>query len=341
MKVFTILFAIVGLLVGTALVGYFGFGEVARALFAVRWTGFLAIIAYHLAGIFLLGVSWSVLVPGAAPLLAFVWGRLIRDSGSEVLPLSQIGGFVMGARAATLLGLAGAAAIASTVVDVTLEMLGQLGYTALGLAILWWQKPDNDLVRWTMVGLGIALVAVAGFILVQRHGLGVIERTVARIARQWVKEGVGTARSRSIQHEVHDIYRRHGALCLSGMLHLAAWVASSVEAWFALRLMGAGLSIGSVIVVESLLYAIRSVAFAIPNAVGVQEGAYIMLGAAFGLTPETALALSLLKRARDLVIGVPALLAWQLLESRRLLAGAASADASGGEPAATPLEGER
>src|SRR5262249_12279779 len=105
MKALTILGAIVGLLVGTALVGYFGFGEVARALFAVQWTGFLAIIAYHLAGIFLLGFSWSVLVPGAAPLRAFVWGRLIRDSGSEVLPLSQIGGFVMGARAATLLGL--------------------------------------------------------------------------------------------------------------------------------------------------------------------------------------------------------------------------------------------
>ncbi len=32
-----------------------------------------------------------------------------------------------------------------------------------------------------------------------------------------------------------------------------------------------------------------------------------------------ALALSLLKRARDLVIGVPALLAWQIVESRRLL----------------------
>jgi putative membrane protein len=341
LKAFTITVAIAGLLVGTALVGYFGFGEVARALFAVRWTGFLAIVAYHLAGIFLLGFCWSILTPRAAPLLAFVWGRLIRDSGSEVLPLSQIGGFVMGARAATLLGLPGAAAIASTVVDVTLEVLGQLGYTAIGLLILWRLKPDNDLIRWTTIGLGIALVAVIGFILVQRHGLGMVERNVARIARQWVKESAGTVRSRSIQHEVHDIYRRHGALILSGVLHLAAWIASSVEAWFALRLMGADLDIASVIVIESLLYAIRSVAFAIPNAVGVQEGAYIMLGAAFGLTPETALALSILKRARDLVIGVPALIAWQLLESRRLLGRAAAAAGEiDGEPEPVPVRSE-
>jgi len=62
----------------------------------------------------------------------------------------------------------------------------------------------------------------------------------------------------------------------------------------------------------------RSVAFAVPNAVGVQEGVYILVGASFGLTPETALALSLLKRARDLIIGLPALAAWQLLEGGRL-----------------------
>jgi glycosyltransferase 2 family protein len=339
MKAFTILFAICGVLAGTALVGYFGFDEVGRALFAVRWTGFLAIIAYHLAGIFMLGLCWHVLTPNSAPLLAFVWGRLIRDSGSEVLPLSQLGGFIMGARAATLLGLSGAAAIASTIVDVTLEMLGQLGYTTLGLGILAWQKPDNYLIGWTADGLVVALVAMLGFIAVQRRGLGMVERAVLRIAQQWVKGS--TVQSRSVQHEIHDIYRRHGALCMSGLLHFAAWIANSVEAWFALRLMGADLGIASVIAIESLLYAIRSVAFAVPNAVGVQEGAYIMLGAAFGLTPETALALSLLKRARDLVIGVPALLMWQVLESRRLLARSAAVDETVSEPVVVPVRNEQ
>ena len=75
-----------------------------------------------------------------------------------MLPLSQLGGFIMGARAANLLGLGGAAAIASTIVDVTLEMLGQLGYTTLGLGILAWQKPDNyRLIGWTAIGLVVAL----------------------------------------------------------------------------------------------------------------------------------------------------------------------------------------
>jgi hypothetical protein len=91
--------------------------------------------------------------------------------------------------------------------------------------------------------------------------------------------------------------------------------ASAAEAWLALRLAGAPLGFGPVLTIKGLLYAIRSVAFAVPNAVGVQEGAYILLGAEFGVTPDLALALSLLKRARDLVIGLPALAVWQWAET--------------------------
>ena len=85
-----------------------------------------------------------------------------------------------------------------------------------------------------------------------------------------------------------------------------------------LRLAGAPLGFLTVFVIESLLYAVRTVAFAIPNAVGVQEGAYVLIGAAFGLTPEMALAISLLKRARDLVIGLPVLAIWQAVEGGHL-----------------------
>jgi glycosyltransferase 2 family protein len=312
MKTVTIVAAIAGVLLGTLLVGYFGFAAVGRALLAVGAFGFLAILLYHLAGIALLGFCWYVVAPDAAPLRAFVWGRLVRDSASEVLPLSQLGGYVMGARAATLLGLSGAAAAASTIVDITLEALGQLAYAAIGLAILARLRPGDSLILWLGVGLAAGLIVMLAFILVQRRGLGMIERAASRLAG-------GSARLLSIRHEIQAIHRRPGLLCLGTIFHLAVWIASSVEAWIALRLMGADPGFPAVVALESLLVAIRSVAFAVPNAVGVQEGAYLLLGASLGLPPQVALALSLLKRARDLAIGVPALLAWQLVESRRLL----------------------
>jgi putative membrane protein len=311
MKTVTIGIAIVGILVGTLLVGYFGFAAVGRALLAVGSVGFLAIVAYHLAGVALLGFCWYLLAPGAAPLRAFVWGRLLRDAGSEVLPVSQLGGYVVGARAASLLGLAGTVAAATTIVDVTLEVIGQLGYAAIGLVVLARLRPGDPLIAWIGAGIASGLVVILAFILVQRRGVATVERVVLRLAKRRIDA--------ALQDALHAIYRRPALLCLAAILHLAYWIASSVEAWIALRLMGADPGFATVLALESLLSAIRSVAFAVPNAVGVQEGAYLLLGGGFGLPPEIALALSLLKRARDLTIGVPALLAWQLVESRRLL----------------------
>jgi len=74
-----------------------------------------------------------------------------------------------------------------------------------------------------------------------------------------------------------------------------------------------------VLAIESLIFTVRSVAFAVPGAIGFQEAAYVLVGPMFGLPPETALALSIAKRARDVAIGAPALLAWQVIEVRLTL----------------------
>jgi len=316
-RTLTVLGLLAGLLLATILIGYFGVGDVLRALFCVGWTGFALIVAYQLGLIALLALCWFVLTPQSGPFRAFLWGRLIRDSGSEVLPLSQLGGFAMGAMAAALLGVPSPVAVASTIVDVTMELFAQVGYTALGLSILAAQRPSDPLIGWTALGLALAVVGGIGFVVVQRSGLGIAGRALSRVWKHW---GKATAVSPGSLHaEIGHLYRRPWALWSAGGLHLTVWVASGLQAWVALHFMRVDLGIGSVLAIESLLFAVRSVAFAVPNAVGVQEAAYVMLGAAFGLTPETALALSLLKRGRDLAIGVPALLVWQALESGRRL----------------------
>jgi putative membrane protein len=210
----------------------------------------------------------------------------------------------------------GTTAAASTIVDVTLELFGQLAFTALGLSCLIYVKPDSSIVIPVATGLAAAALLAAGFLIVQRRGFDLFGRFAGVLGRGWAdKTASGAA---ALHTALAAIYGRRRRVFSSFVLHLACWIASTLEAWVALRFAGASLGFATVLVIESLLYAARSMAFAVPNAVGVQEGAYILLGASFGLTPETALALSLLKRARDLTIGVPALVAWQLLESGRL-----------------------
>jgi hypothetical protein len=81
--------------------------------------------------------------------------------------------------------------------------------------------------------------------------------------------------------------------------------------------MGVSVSLTAALVIDSLIYGIRSFAFMIPNALGVQEAAYVMLGSLFGVTPDVALALSLIRRGRDIVLGTPVLIVWQLIEGKR------------------------
>jgi putative membrane protein len=164
--------------------------------------------------------------------------------------------------------------------------------------------------------LALSGLAISAFIAAQLIGFGPIEQLARRLAARLMP--TAAAGNASVQDSIRSIYRMRGNLLLGILLHFLGWIATGIEAWIALRFMGVAVGPGAVLVIESLLYAIRSAAFAVPNAIGVQEGAYIMLGAVFGLSPETVLALSLLKRARDGVIGVPTLLIWQAAEGARL-----------------------
>ncbi|MBV8776100.1 MAG: flippase-like domain-containing protein [Alphaproteobacteria bacterium] len=298
-----------------ALVIHFGAGAVAGALVAVGLLGFTAVTAIHVLLIALMGLGWAALLPHIR-IWVTVWGRFVRDAGSEVLPLSQVGGYVLGTRAVALAGVPATQGAASTIVDVTLEFVSQLAYVALGLIWLLHLEARGIAPGFVVLGLAVSGSLAVAFIVVQRRGIRFIDRIAQHLGQGWAAR---TATGAAALHQALDaIYRRRGGICLSFLLHLACWIASASEIFVALWFAGRPVPFGSAMVIESLVYAIRSTAFYVPNSVGVQEGAYVLLGGAFGLSPEMALALSLLKRARDLTIGLPVIGLWQAVESGRI-----------------------
>ena len=315
MRVISLLAAVIGLAIIAALLVHFGAGLVFRSLLAIGFVGFAAVCAIQLLLIAAMGLAWWALLPKMNPWAA-IWARLVRDSASEVLPLSQLGGYVLGARALAVAGVAASAAAASTIVDVTLEFFAQLAYIAIALLWLLYVAPQSPAAAPAALGIVLGLGLAAGFVAAQRGGFGVLDRMAGALGRGWAERT--SAGAAALHTAIAEIYDRPSGIWSSFAVHLACWIASAAQIWLALRWMGQPRGFGAVLVIESLLYAVRSIAFAVPNAVGVQEGAYLMLGAGFGLPPETALALSLLKRARDFAIGVPVLSAYQLVESGRL-----------------------
>jgi len=69
-----------------------------------------------------------------------------------------------------------------------------------------------------------------------------------------------------------------------------------------------GFALAYALLLESLGQAIRGAGFAIPGALGIQEGGYLLLAPVVGLQPGAAIALSLAKRSRELLLGLPGLL---------------------------------
>jgi glycosyltransferase 2 family protein len=316
-----IIVAGIGLALVFYLLGHVGWRTVLSAATSVGWGGFIILCAAALLVFLILGPAWRTLLPSRSRLglSVFVWARMVRDAASEALPVSQVGGMALGVRAAVLQGVASPVAVASMVVDVTTEMLAQIAYIAVGVLILSARAVHTPLTEsYTVIfSIGLALAAVAGgaFLALQRYGHHwVARRLVGRLLPRSVR--FSTAAAKALDH----IYQSRVRVAVSLALHFCAWVAGAAVTWLAFRLIGEPVDFPSVIAIESLVYATRSAGFIIPNAIGVQEAAYTLLAPLVGVGKEFGLAVSLLKRARDLAIGAPILLIWQAVEGRRAVA---------------------
>lgn len=318
MKRFTIPALIIGSLVAVVLIASSGIREVSQAVASAGW-GALLVVLVRAATVAGAGVGWHLLLPAdlRPPLAATMLVRSVREAVNTLLPFTQVGGDVVGARLLTFYRVGGALAAASVLVDLMVQAVTQFVFTLAGLLALVALGGDNATVRAVAVGLVLAVPALAGFYLVQRRwGRLGLQWLLTRFAgdRQWRTLGAVD----TFYDWLRTVYANRRALALSAAVHLTVWFVGALEVFVALSAMGYPVTYAEALVVESLAQAVRGAAFVVPGALGVQEGGLIALCAIFGIPAQPALALSLLKRLADLAVGAPAFLVWQRLESRRL-----------------------
>jgi putative membrane protein len=324
------------LLAGIAIAGllgfWYGYASVLAAVLSAGWAGFGLLVLWQFVLFVPLGLGWASVAGAVAkrPLWVWLWGRLIRDAATAALPLAQLGGFAAGARAVTLAGVSWPQAAAATIVDVTAEVLGQIAFAALGLCLMIARRPGSAIAIPVAAGLGVGLTVMGLVVWLQLGGA----RLFTSLGRRIAGEGFGAAGSSFalVQTGLEAIYRRPGRMAAAVALHLLGWFGTAVGGYLAYRLLGADIGFIDALAIEGLLHAVLAVAFAVPGAWGVQEAAYAALGAAFGVPAELSLAVSLIRRARDLAIALPALLVWQGLEWRRVSANSRTDDNTAGRP---------
>jgi uncharacterized membrane protein YbhN (UPF0104 family) len=129
-----------------------------------------------------------------------------------------------------------------------------------------------------------------------------------------------TANVSGLHDALIGCYRSPSRVAWAALWQMVSWLLGGVEVCLALHFLGHDVGIVPGLIIESLGQALKAVGFAVPGALGVQEGGYIVICQVFGLSPEMAIALSLMKRLREVGLGVPGLLAWHRAEARPVAA---------------------
>lgn len=297
-----------------------GIGDVTYLLATVGW-GLLAVTAFHLIPMLSSSVCWRTLLPAKhrLPLVRLLVARWIGESVNSMLPVAQIGGEFAKARWIMRYGVASSAAGSSVVVEVTVSLLTQIIFTMIGLTtLLFYLDLNSHLVIEIAVGMIVMMTLLVAFYSSQRqHLFGKTASLVHNIVGgdQWLSLSGGAAK---LDQAIVEIYRHKKILAAASAWRLCSWLIGIGEVWLIMYFLGQPVSLTEALLLESLGQAIRAGGFLIPGSLGIQEGGFLLLGAVLGIPPQTALALSLAKRVRELLLGIPGLITWQIVSGQGL-----------------------
>ncbi|MFY9695206.1 MAG: lysylphosphatidylglycerol synthase domain-containing protein [Xanthobacteraceae bacterium] len=318
MKAVAPLAIICGLALLTALVAYFGFASVLQALVSSRWGTAFVIVARAIA-LSAAGVAWwFLLTPLRRGPYIFAGLRFVREAINSLFPFVGVGGDIIGARLLAQFGIATNVAIASVLVDIFIQVVCLLIFVTVGIGVVLDLAGTHRVATMTFVMLAVALPAVGGFFLALNFGA--FEPLVRRLVAFGEKhDWAAFNHVADLGGRLQQIWKNHRGLSASFLVHLAAVFFGAIEVWIALSFMGHPVSVAQAVAIESLGQGSRAAAFVLPGGLGVQDGALIAASAIFGIPADVALAMALIKRVPDLILGVPALVGWQALEGKRLL----------------------
>lgn len=298
-----------------------GATRVAAALAAASWA-LPVVVTINIPRIFSDGAAWLALVPRSdrPRFLIAVWIRWVGGSVNDLLPSARLGGDILTARLATIRGgLPPTLAAGVAIVNMTVSVMMRILVTIAALLLIAGVTGLANLYVPTFVAGLVALIGVITFYLVQRFGFfrlvtGVISR--AKSLPKWssvIRSGA------TFDDTVRRLYSRLPALLVCALLWVASWLVGCVETWVALFALGVRTSFTVALIVETAGQSVRSVFFIVPAGLGIFEGGMVMICSLLGISGEVALALSLIRRAREALFSGPGLIIWQFVEARRVL----------------------
>ena len=259
---------VLGLAITVGLIASVGFDQVFGILGRIGLVRFLLYSGYTLIILTAMGLGWQLLTPGASR-MTYIWARTMREAATDVLPFSQFGGIVVSLRVLIARGVAQPTAYASIIADQTAELCAQLVYTLFGLIALvlvlghaGQTSSGTPLLGLALTGFGASAAVIALFAFAQAPMLAFAGRIGGTLL-----PGSAAAMD-DVRAKLAAIYQQRARLIGCFLLHLTAWVASGAGAVIALRAIGQDVPLINVVIIESLIFTLRTAAFLIPGGLG-------------------------------------------------------------------------
>jgi putative membrane protein len=325
---------IAGLTVFALLVGFYGIGDIVAIMAVAGIAGLALIAATHILPLAAEAIGWGYLFERTQRprFRTLIWTRWIGESVDTLLPVAQVGGDLVRVRLLAKLGMPATLVAATLVTDVTLALVTLIIFTLLGVVLLASYVTTDGLVLPVLLAVLVSIAAVGGFYLAQQRGLfGILARLLQNFVGPLDAKFVDGADA--IDRESRRIYARRKDILLNALWQSGAYLLGALEVWIALWLLGYPVTLFEAFLIESLVQGVRTAAFFIPGALGAQEGGFLVVGTLLSLPAEAALALALTRRVRELVFGIPGILAWQWFEARSQWAGKSQCGDAPADPA--------
>lgn len=308
---------------GLALVAYLvyqaGPAAIWRSFETLSWRLLLVICFPFSVATLLHTVGWRCTFPGAPPSFGRLLGaRLAGEAVNVATPTASVGGEPVKAyliRPAVPLQIG----LASVVIDKTTVVVGQTGLLLAGVVAAWLLIPTPSGLLAAMAGLLlIEILAVAGFVAVQIHGVA------GRGGRVLARFGVGPgadrqARLEGLDRVVRESYRRRaGRLGASVLWHFLALSLGGIEIYLVLHFMGVPISLTLAFTIEAFGTGVKFISFMVPASLGALEGGNVAIFAAYGLGGAAGLTYTLVRRVREIAWAAAGFLALNFLSVRPL-----------------------
>jgi uncharacterized protein (TIRG00374 family) len=199
-------------------------------------------------------------------------------------------------------------ASASLVLTRTTDLIAQVLFISIGTALMLGSDALPEPYRLAAGG-GLALFSLCILLFFLAQKGGAVSRVQGWLERGWLRGRTLGERTLRALEALQDLDRRlvtyysaeRGRFSLSVGAAFVEWMLGAVAVDVAMDFLGRPVPFADALVIESFLVLVRSTLFFVPADLGTQEGALVLICGAVAGSPAAGLALSAIRRVRDLI----------------------------------------